>query len=77
MEVMCPICGSSLADEQFNLATQKLNERLTKLNIEQMKGQEKKFEMEKLEFAKKHKQEVQILERTSLTQIPAMESLLK
>ncbi|MDP9288125.1 MAG: DUF2130 domain-containing protein [Thermoproteota archaeon] len=77
MEVKCPICGSSLADDQFNLATQKLNERLAKLKTEHMKEEAKKSEDEKLELVKKHNAEVQLLESTRLTQLKSIEQQLK
>jgi hypothetical protein len=77
MEVKCPICGSSLANEQFNLATQKLNERLTKLNIEHTKEWAKKFEDEKQELVRKHSEEVQLIEGARLTQLKSIEQQLK
>ena len=77
MEVKCPICSSSLADDQFNLATQKLNERLAKMNTEYMKEQAKKFEDVNLELVNKHKEEVELLERTRLTQLKTIEQQLK
>lgn len=77
MDIKCPICGSSLADDQFNLATHKLNEKLAKLNTEHMKEEVKKFEKEKLELVMKHNAEVRLLENAQLTQLESIEQRLK
>ena len=77
MEVKCPICGSSLADDQFNLATQRLNEKLAKMNLENADKQLKKFEEEKTELIRKYQTEIHQLEKSREDRFKTIEDELK
>ena len=50
--------------DQFNLATQRLNDKLAKMNLENADKQLKKFDEEKTELIMKYQTEIRQLEKS-------------
>jgi hypothetical protein len=77
MAVKCPICGNSLADDQYNLATEKLNEKLGKMNLVFANEQAMKFEEEKTRLIRRHQSEIHSLESNRDSEFKTIEDKLK
>ncbi len=66
-----------LADEQFNLATKRLDEKLSKMHAEHTNTEKKKFEQEKSELTRIHQSEIRLLEINRDSQLKSIEEGLK
>lgn len=73
----CPLCGILLADEQFNLATKNLNEKITIMHGEHMNVELQKFEKEKTELIRKYQSEIQLLEANRDGQLTSIKQELE
>jgi hypothetical protein len=54
MKVECPICGTLLPDEKYNLVSQKLQQKLETMTNSKLNEEKNKFEKEKQELVKRN-----------------------
>lgn len=76
-QMKCPLCGCVLADEQFNLATKKLNEKFSKMHAEHMNQELNKYEKEKNELIGSYQSEIHLLETNRDSQLRSIKEELE
>jgi hypothetical protein len=76
MELKCPICESSLPDDKYNLAKQKLNEETIKINSE-LQNEIKRIKNENSEIEKKFESKIQFIKENEESKFKSIEKELE
>ena len=76
MELKCPICESSLPDDKYNLAKQKLNEETIKINNE-LQSEIKRIKNENSELEKKCESKIQFINENAENKLKSLEKELE
>jgi hypothetical protein len=77
MKVECPICGTLLSDEKYNLVSQKLKQKLETMTSSRLNDERNKFEKEKQELVRQNNSQIEDLKHAHKHELDSVLKALK
>ena len=77
MKVECPICGTLLPDEKYNLVSQNLKQKLETMTSSRLNDEKNKFEKEKQELVRQNNSQIEDLKHAHKHELDSVLKALK